>query len=112
MSGKAQTAETLFVLLDSIERKLIESKIDEELATKLATLIVDDFRHQCGGMSVYIPKGVGLDAILKHSKIYQDFRGKNHTELAKKYNLSEQRIYQIVRAMQSAELDSIQPKLF
>lgn len=111
MSGKAQTAETLLVLLDSIERKLLENKVDEEQATKLATLIVDDFRHQCGGMSVYIPKGVGLDAILKHNQIYQDFRGNNHTELAKKYGYSEQRIYQIVRAIHAAESKRIQPEL-
>ncbi|MAD76898.1 MAG: transcriptional regulator [Rheinheimera sp.] len=112
MSRKEQTAETLLLLLDSIERMLLDNKVDEEQSMKLATLIVDDFRYQCGGTSIYIPKGVGLDAILKHSKIYQDFRGNNHAELAKKYNLSEQRIYQIIRAMLAAETKRIQPDLF
>lgn len=45
MSGKAQTAETLLLLLDSIERKILENKVDEEQTTKLATLIFDDFRR-------------------------------------------------------------------
>lgn len=45
MSGKAQTAETLLLLLDSIERKILENKVDGEQTTKLATLIFDDFRR-------------------------------------------------------------------
>lgn len=112
MSGKAQTAETLIVMIGAVESKLKDAGIDQEQATKLAALVVDDIRHQCGGMSIYIPKGIGLDTLLKHDQIWQDFRGNNHTELAKKYDLSEQRIYQIVRAIHAAEVKKRQPQLF
>ncbi|WP_010603978.1 Mor transcription activator family protein [Pseudoalteromonas maricaloris] len=110
--SRAATAETLLLLMDSIEEVLIQAKLGDEKASELATLITDHFRNRCVGSSIYIPKGVSLDNMLKHSAIYQDFRGDNHAELSKKYNLSEQRIYQIVRAVKAAETKRIQPELF
>jgi Mor family transcriptional regulator len=112
MSGKEQTAEILLTLMACVENVLKKNGIDEDKAVQLATSTVDDFRHQCGGMSIYVPKGVGLDAIVKHDRIFKDFRGSNHAELAKKYGLSEQRIYQIIKSIQAAEFKRVQPGLF
>jgi len=46
---------------------------------------------------MYIPKASGVDEHEKHCEIRKAFTGKNHKELSKRYNLSIQIIYKIVK---------------
>ncbi|MDK4537214.1 Mor transcription activator family protein [Kingella kingae] len=44
-------------------------------------------------------------------RIYAEFDGKNHQELARKYNLAVQRIYKIVKAAAAHEMANRQGSL-
>ncbi len=44
--------------------------------------------------------------------IYQEFNGINHSELARKYGVSLQWIYKIVKAVQKEEMAKRQPDMF
>jgi Mor family transcriptional regulator len=79
----------------------------EDLANGLA-------RHMCqhwGGQLLYFPKGESLHRAERDLKIYSEFNGTNHSELAQKYETSVQWVYSIVSAMRADEIARRQPEL-
>nr|WP_196334222.1 Mor transcription activator family protein [Vibrio harveyi] len=50
-----------------------------------------------GGMAIYFPKKTKLDATIKKHLIYSEFNGRNHSELARKYRVSENTVRQYIR---------------
>jgi len=87
---------------------VIEPVAAEEIGRKLA----DHLRQVYGGANLYIPKGTSLDAELRNNAIYQDFRGNNHAELARKYNVTEQHVYAVIRIITEAIRKAKQGSLF
>lgn len=72
-------------------------------------------RHLCsnwGGQLIYFPKNQGGELDERDKQIYAEFNGRNHHELAKKYNLTEQRIYKIVKLAKQQFLAQSQLGLF
>ncbi|OOF49984.1 hypothetical protein BKK54_07255 [Rodentibacter genomosp. 1] len=66
----------------------------EELSSKA----LKTFQFKCGGLNLYIPKWKSSHQTSDRDKaIIEEFNGINHTELAKKYGLSVQWIYSILR---------------
>jgi len=51
-----------------------------------------------GGINIYIPKYEKLIQTYRDNKIYSEFNGANHKELARKYNLTEVWIRKIVQS--------------
>lgn len=86
----------------------IEQGKAEEIGRKLADLLRQNF----GGANVYVPKGTSLDAELRNNAIFQDFRGNNHAELARKYGCTEQHVYNVIRVITEAIRKSKQGSLF
>ncbi|MBC17123.1 MAG: hypothetical protein CL942_08730 [Desulfovibrio sp.] len=50
-----------------------------------------------GGQILYIPKDMAGRICSRDAKIYADFVGDNHSELARKYGLSFQHIHRIIK---------------
>lgn len=72
-------------------------------------------RHLCsnwGGQLIYFPKNQSGELDERDKQIYAEFNGCNHHELAKKYNLTEQRIYRIVGLAKQQFLVQSQQDLF
>lgn len=65
----------------------------EELSAKALEL----FQFQCGGLVFYIPKWKSNQSSCRDKAITEDFNGRNHAELARKYGLSIQKIYDVIR---------------
>lgn len=65
-----------------------------------------------GGRGFYLPQGDRIKKALLYKRIYDQFDGHNHLELGKKYKLSEQRIYQIIREQRQLHRQRLQPGLF
>ncbi|NKC21609.1 MULTISPECIES: Mor transcription activator family protein [Pseudoalteromonas] len=86
--------------------------VGAEQAGQIGREAVDRVRHTFGGENVYVCKGVSLDTILKHNKIWSEFTGDNHVELAKKHGYSVQWIYEVVRTMNQLKTDEVQGDLF
>lgn len=58
-----------------------------------------------GGMSVYICKAETVLRELRNAEICNSFNGFNYRELAKKYNLSEKTIREIISSRDAEPLD-------
>ena len=86
--------------------------IDQAKAEETGRKLADLMRQNYGGANVYIPKGTSLDAELRNNAIFQDFRGNNHAELARKYGCTEQHVYNVIRVITEAIRKSKQGSLF
>ncbi len=109
MTSAVQKEDLLFDLIDKstavLER---DSELDHEAAHAIACSIASEVAKDWGGMQVYVPKGLSLRDI----KIFQEFTGNNHMELARRYGLTEVRVYQILEKARESYIKKIQPDLF
>lgn len=64
-----------------------------------------------GGQIVYIPKDAAGRQRTMYLQMYEEFTGDNHAELARKYDISVQHVYRIVRLIR-AERQQKQYPLF
>lgn len=87
-------------------------KVDTKRANEIGRALADHIRQAYGGANLYIPKGASLDAMMRNHAIYADFRGNNHTELAFKYGVTEQHVYNVIRTITETIRKSQQGSLF
>lgn len=78
-----------------LEQTLIEQGISLDTVTKAANAVMLKVIHEFGGIPFYIPKKAALPN--RNALIIQEFNGKNHHALARKYGLTPASIYEIVR---------------
>ncbi|QFU23768.1 hypothetical protein FM038_017375 [Shewanella eurypsychrophilus] len=112
MSQSERSAAFLVDMLIHTETMLTEFGIEKDKAAEMAQNIVDQLRQTYGGEQFYFPRGDSLDVTLSHHKIYAKFRGHNHVQLSKEFDVSVTHIYRVVKAIQSAEAARRQPGLF
>jgi len=86
--------------------------VSEEAADALGTDVAMRMIDLWGGQQLYMPKGVRIEASRLHLQIYEDWKGRNHRELARKYGVSLQFIYRIIKVLRKADLDSRQRDMF
>jgi Mor family transcriptional regulator len=69
---------------------IIESQttLSREEVVSLADKVADRMRQNWGGTQIYFPKGASRSALDRKRKIYDDFDGTNHNELARKHQVS------------------------
>lgn len=90
------------VLLNDISDKLtalavregINPELAENIGREAATFLADDW----GGQSIYIPMDLSAKLSARNEEIYKLFTGDNISELAKRFGLSVQTVYRIVKA--------------
>ena len=103
-------------VLDDMIRHLSEALRDVGLSPDVAEDAgVETFnRLSChwGGQLIYFPKGVRVRVSRRNRAIYSDFDGHNHVALARKYNLTLQRIYQVVKLCRHEDINNRQLQLF
>lgn len=86
----------------------IEPKLAQQISIEVANHIA-----QCwGGEVIYIPRNLVLLLNERDRKIFNEFNGTNHRELARKYNVSMQWIYQIVKKITKEEIARRQFDMF
>ncbi|WP_065204284.1 Mor transcription activator family protein [Shewanella woodyi] len=112
MSSSERSATFLVDMIIHLETKLTELGLEPEKAMKVSQDTVDELRQTYGGEQFYFPRGWSLDVTLSHHKIYAKFRGHNHVQLSKEFNVSVTHIYRVVKAIQDAEAARRQPGLF
>ncbi|MBQ1782921.1 MAG: hypothetical protein II007_04645 [Gammaproteobacteria bacterium] len=109
---RARTAEFLLHLHAHLTEGMVRNGLKLESAETIADHVIDAVREAFGGEPLYIPKGIGIDAVLKHHEIYADFTGRNHHVLVRKYGVSLQWVYHVVRTVGRAHSRRNQPDLF
>lgn len=94
----ARTPEIINDLAFHASQVLIESiNLDSSSAENVGFAIADRMMRNWGGQSIYFPKGISGRASERDYQIYSECDGRNYAELAKKYNLTLQWIYKIVK---------------
>ena len=78
----------------------LPSDTAEHLGIEVARKMADHW----GGQHIYIPKGVSMIASERDIRIYDEFNGRNHAELSRKYHLSTIWIYKIIRTIRAQEI--------
>lgn len=104
--------ELLADLAEQLALKLREHGIESEKAAEAGFFAADYVRTHWGGQKIYLLKGVQYEFHMRDMKIFEQFDGHNHAELAKEYNLTEVRIYQIVKAVKAELIRKRQGALF
>nr|WP_259370451.1 Mor transcription activator family protein [Rodentibacter pneumotropicus] len=84
----------------------------DELAENLGMIVAMKISQSWGGLNVYMPKALELFACEREKQIFNEFTGNNHAYLAKKYGLSLQWIYKIVKRVQKEEIAKRQFDMF
>ena len=78
-----------------------------------AFFIGENHIAQCwGGEVIYIPRNLVLLLNERDRKIFNEFKDTNHRELTRKYNVSMQWIYQIVKKITKEEIARRQFDMF
>lgn len=94
--------DVILDLADHIKNMLEEHGIESSLADQCAISTADHLAKHWGGQNIYIPKRFGKGLIERNRKIYSEFDGRNITELAKRYNLTDNAVYGIIRRFRKA----------
>tara|TARA_B110000211_G_scaffold15953_1_gene16674 strand:+ start:10199 stop:10636 length:438 start_codon:yes stop_codon:yes gene_type:complete len=99
-------------LMDVLKNELIRDGHEESDALKLAQKLVARQAQHLGGRMVYIPRDERLKLALRDMEIYDNYNGGNSRDLAERYNLTQQRICNIVKDQHALYRKRNQPDLF
>ncbi|EOD4106629.1 Mor transcription activator family protein [Yersinia enterocolitica] len=91
-------------------REIIE--IDIAVADQIGEAVANRMMQAWGGQNVYFPMGMVWKVSQRDREIFLEFDGRNHHELARKFGVSLQWIYSVVKRVKREELDRMQGKLF
>lgn len=112
MSQKTLAPELLEELAEVVAASILENGGNSDLAKDAGQHVAETMSLMWGGQTIYFPKGVRARLHKKHLKIWEDFTGDNHSELARRYDMSVQHIYNIISAVRASEIAKRQPSLF
>lgn len=99
-------------LADQVAAKLTDYGVNVEHAAEIGMGVAEHIRAHWSGQDIYFPKGIGYELSRRDVEIFELFNGRNVQALARKYNLSVIRIYQIVKAVRAEMIKKSQASLF
>ncbi len=80
------------------------SESEREIGRKIGEAVVTEISGEFGGSAVYLSRRALLRPASDAARIVAEFDGKNHRQLAKKYQKTEIRIRQILAAARNARM--------
>ena len=93
-------AEQHAELLDDVARKVADmvrlsppGDTPEDFGRRVADMLAEDW----GGITVYVPKNLYQRFRKRNAEMYAAYTGRNVSELARLYGISEQRVYAIMK---------------
>lgn len=105
--------EVLADLARHVEAELIKSgKIDQEHAKQIGIEVAQTIAKNWGGEVIYIPRNLVLLLSERDRRIFNEFNGFNQRELSRKYKVSMQWIYRIVKRITKEEIAKRQIDMF
>ena len=94
----------------SIIKEVLE--IDPAIADQIGEAAASRMMRVWGGQSVYLPMGVTWKASQRDREMFREFNGRNHHDLARKFGVSLQWVYNVVKRVRKEEQERMQGKLF
>ncbi len=110
--ARALGGEMLRYLADVVASQVQESGISPEQAAAIGETTAEQVRDKFGGQVLYVSKGSSLKARQRWGRIWAEFNGTNHAELASKYGMGVQGIYRVLAIMRAEFRRTSQPDLF
>ena len=86
--------------------------MERQQAVEVSKKLSHHLTSNWDGQLIYFPKNLLGRVSERDLKSYKEFNGKNHVELARKYDLTVQHIYRIVKEVGMAERAKNQGDLF
>ena len=102
----------LVELAEVIRAQLKREGVEDEAIYQQAERVLLAMSFLCGGRNYYLPKGERIKNALRDKRIYDQFKGNNHRELARQFRLSEQKIYEVIREQMQLHRSRVQHNLF
>lgn len=113
MSDQApEYPEFLNDLAREIAALLVQRGIEQERADDVALEAAEFVRVRWGGQQIYLPKGVLFELSVRDLQIWEKWNGRNTLELCREYDLTKQRLYQIIAVGREREIAKRQKTLF
>lgn len=104
--------EILADLAEQIARSLVSRGMATDIAADLGRESAEHIRRHWGGQLVYISKGVAFILSKRDMEIWEKWNGRNTLELCREYEITLQRLYQILNARREREVKKRQVRLF
>ena len=112
IEGKNNYPELLEDLLAKGAVLLVEIGLENAVALRASFVFVELIRREWSGQNLYIPKGQAYDLSQRDLEMWNRFNGNNRHQLMQEYGITEQRFYQIMKAVRARESKRTQPDLF
>lgn len=110
---RSKGPELLVDLTEHVAASLKELvAMDEGSARHVAQEVADRMAAHWGGQNVYFPMGLAGKLSRRDRLIYEEFNGTNQSDLARKWGVSLQWIYKIVKAVRKDEIARRQVDMF
>lgn len=104
--------EVLRDLARIVTRHLVACDLDAARAEAIAESTAEEVREHFGGQIVYIAKGTSLKTHQRWERMWADFTGHNHADLARKYGMGVHGVYRVLAIMRAEHRRRAQPDLF
>lgn len=109
---RKNSTELMTNLFDTLLQCLKKLELQEEEAISISTDVTNAVISNWAGQQIYVPFNLRVQLSKRDISIYHEFNGRNHADLAKKYNLSVARIYRIIDNVRKDEIARRQIPLF
>ncbi|ECI3885399.1 TPA: Mor transcription activator family protein [Salmonella enterica subsp. enterica serovar Newport] len=113
MMGATTQKELMDGLMEAVITILTERQgIPVMTACRVANTFADRMSHVWANSVIRIPKGIAYNTLKRNKALFDNFDGNNHAWLGRKYGISIQRVYTIVKEMRQAYIESLQVDMF
>lgn len=85
--------EMLRELAEVAERELCNVGVEPAYAAAVAETLAEHVRERFGGTPVYWAKGESMRQRRRRARMWAEFTGRNHAELARRYGVCLQQVY-------------------
>lgn len=109
---EAARHELLSDVADHAAATLRDYGIATDVAEQAGAAIANTLAEHWGGQLISIPKDYHFKLAKRDLRIYGEFNGINHAQLARKYNLTVRGIYKLVERVRRREVERRQAELF
>lgn len=92
-----KTPDLIAFMQDTVKAILEARKISPDQSEAIAVEVADQLSFEWGGAMIYIPKAASNLLSRRNEKILAEFNGSNHAALGRKYKVSIQWIYSLIR---------------
>ena len=104
--------EMLRELAEVAERELCNVGIDPTHAAAVAETLAEHVRERFGGTPVYWAKGESMRQRRRRARMWDEFNGRNHAELSRRYGICLQQVYRSLAISKAETAARLQRGLF